>query len=362
VKEGRRACESPDKWGCGRAPTGVVGESHASRVRIPGQAATQGGCFTSGQAAVAGWSRGQLCRALASGALSRVRWGVWIETALLESLDVAGRHAVTVRAEQLVLGPRWYAARRSAAVLCGLPLLGKPPTEAQLLAEQVRGVERSSSRHRQLAVLPDWQRGTVRGVQCTAVPRTAMDVARREAFRNGVVVADAVLGLGVDRASFFAVLARMERWPGVQQARRVAEFADGLSESPLESISRAAIHELDLPAPELQVEVWLGDQFIARVDKLWRAFNTVGEDDGIGKYGEDEDARRLAFKAAKAREERLEDVGLEVARWGWDEAFRPRGVLDARLLRAFERGSRQVLDSRVRFVTTTVADRLRRAA
>jgi hypothetical protein len=189
-----------------------------------------------------------------------------------------------------------------------------------------------------------------------------MDIARHEPYRNAMVVADAVLGLGVDRGWLFRTLAAMERWPGVEQARRVAGFADGLAESPLESISRVAIHELGLPAPELQVEVYLGARLLGRVDTLWRQFNTVGEADGVQKYGEDEATRRARFRQEKVREEWFADVGLEVARWTWDEAWRPRGVLDARLERAFTRGRRQPLDPRVRFVPTTVAERLRRAA
>jgi len=142
----------------------------------------------------------------------------------------------------------------------------------------------------------------------------------------------------------------------------VAAFADGLSETPLESISRVAIHELQLPPPELQVEVYLGGRFLGRVDKLWQQFNTVGEDDGLGKYGDDDASRKKAFGKEKVRQEWLEDIGLEVARWTWAEAWRPRGVLDARLERAFARGSRQQLDPRVRFVPTTVEDRLRVAS
>jgi hypothetical protein len=326
---------------------------------VPATAATQMGCFTTRQALDAGWSRRRLDDAARAALLTNLRRGVWAETAVLEAADDRLRHAMTVQAELLVLGPRWYAAGRSAAVLSELPLIGPPPSRAQLVAEPRCREERSNVRHRQLAVLPAVERRSALGLPCTAVQRTVVDIARREPFRNGVVVADAVLRKGVDRRWLLAVLATMERWPGVERARRVAAFADGLAESPLESISRVAIHELGLPAPELQVEVWLAGRFLGRVDKLWRGFNTVGEDDGVAKYGADPAA---SFKASKVREDWLEDVGLEVARWGWDEAWRPAGVLDRRLERAFARGVRQQLDPRVRFVPTTVEDALRRTA
>jgi hypothetical protein len=89
---------------------------------------------------------------------------------------------------------------------------------------------------------------------------------------------------------------------------------------------------------------------------LWRAYNLVGEPDGRSKYGAVGD-----FYDEKIREEDLEDVGLEVARWPWDVAWNPRGRLDAKLRRGMERGARNMLDPRVRFVPTTVQEALRRA-
>ena len=131
-----------------------------------------------------------------------------------------------------------------------------------------------------------------------------------------------------------------ESWKGER-------FADGRAESPLESVSRVACHELGLPAPEAQVEVWLGDELIARVDFLWRGQLTVGEADGKAKYLRVED-----LWAEKRREDRLRRVGLSVARWEWQEAWRPCGVLDVRLRESFAGASDRRLDPRVRFVST----------
>ena len=232
----------------------------------------------------------------------------------------------------------------------------------QLVAAPTSLGASSRNRHRRLAPLPAEERWEWEGVRLVTPARIVTDIAREECFRNAVVVADAVLRAGVHPSHLDLSLGKMHRWPGVVAARKVLAFADGLSESPLESISRVAIHELGLPAPELQVEIYLGDRLLGRVDKLWREFNTVGEDDGIAKFGEDEDTRRAVFRRLKVRNDGLEDVGLEVASWTWDEAWRPRGVLDQRIQRAFSRGRAQVLDPRVRFVPTTVADRRRREA
>jgi hypothetical protein len=328
---------------------------------IPLAAAEQLGCFSYEQAIAAGWHKAHIATAVRTQRLVRVRAGVYAASDLVAGLDERGRHLLDIQADQLTLGPRWFAARRSAAVVLGLPLIGGVPVRPQLVANRVSEAE-THDRHRRLAVLPPTDRGTVKGVRVVAPARVVADIARAETFRNAVVVADAVLGSGVERAALLACLQRMRRWPGVAGARQVVEFADGLSETPLESISRVAIHQLGLPPPELQVEVWLGRQFLGRVDKLWRKYNTIGEDDGIEKYGDDAASRLVSFRKEKVRTEWLEDVGFEVPRWTWEEAWRPRGVLDARLERAFARGRRQELDPRVRFVPTTVADRLRRAA
>lgn len=178
------------------------------------------------------------------------------------------------------------------------------------------------------------------------------EIAREEDFRNGVVIADAALRRGLPREELEQCLKLMPRWSGVSRARDVVAFADPLSESPLESISRCGCHALDLPAPELQVEVWYGAKLIGRVDKLWRDVNTIGEDDGFAKYGETELERTAAWRAQKRRTEWLEDVGFEVVHWGWEEAWRPAGVLDTRLRRAFARGMSQSIDPLVRLVPT----------
>ena len=110
---------------------------------------------------------------------------------------------------------------------------------------------------------------------------------------------------------------------------RVAAFADGRAENPLETITRLAYRQERLPDPETQVEVWRDGRFIALVDFLFRDQRTVGEADGMGKY----DAPG-ALRAEKRREEDLRRCGLEVVRNTWDEAW--------------ERGGRAELAQRMR--------------
>lgn len=324
-------------------------------LRLAAVASAQGGEFTNAQARAAGWTKAAIEAQVRSGTWHRVARGVYVDRALWDGMDARLRHLCEVRARLLVLGPGWAAARRSAVLAHDLPYLGKQPQQPQLAHDKVRPGTRATSRHERIAGLPasDIRQGV--GLQCTSLARTAVDLGRHESFRSAVVVADAALRRGLDRAVLLACAGRSVRWPGGPQAMRMAQFADGLSESPLESISRVAIADCGLPAPELQVEIWLGQRLLARVDKLWRGWNLVGEDDGRSKYdGAD------GFYAEKLREETLEDVGLEVVRWDWDTAWRPNGRLDAKIRRGMVQGSGKTLDPRVRFVTTTVADALRR--
>jgi hypothetical protein len=315
-----------------------------------------GGPFTWAQVKAAGWTRSAVDRELATGRWLRLHQGVYVDSVRLVAMDERAQHLVRVQGRLLCLRPGWHAARRSAAVTHRLPLLGPLPNAPQLVAAKVRDSDRSSSRHERLAPLPERDTCVVDGLRATSVARTVVDIARLETFEGGLVVADAALRAGLDRELLEEVAHRCAGWPGGPQALRVVEFADGLSESPLESISRARVVTCGLPVPELQVEVWVGDRLLGRVDKLWRDCNLVGEDDGRSKYGNADD-----FYDEKIRQEALEAVGLQVVRWNWNLAFSLQGELEMRIRRGMRRGALNELDPRVRFVPTTVADAARRA-
>ena len=112
-------------------------------------------------------------------------------------------------------------------------------------------------------------------------------------------------------------------WPRVRTARWVIAHASTLSESPLESISRAVFYKHRVPQPLQQV--WINDQI--RVDFLWDAAKLVGEADGEMKYALDPAARRRQDE----REATLRDLGYTVIRWGWDEALIEHEHLAARI-------------------------------
>ena len=126
----------------------------------------------------------------------------------------------------------------------------------------------------------------------------------------------------VEREQLLEGLERARRWPGTPAARRVVAFADGRSESVGESRSRVAIAAAGLPVPMLQWEVRApgsGD-LIGRVDFGWPGLRTVGEFDGLVKYGYGYGKDPVdVLVEEKRREDALRAQGLTVVRWTWGE-------------------------------------------
>lgn len=318
-------------------------------------AAAQGGAFSRRQALAAGCTPEQLRRFLRNGWVSPYR-GVYVRRTLLATADPQRRHVVLAAARVLTSTLNPVANRRTGALVHGLPLLGRPPKVPQLVRSPRHPRDRSETGTLQVAPLPIGDTTTVDGVPVTSLARTACDVARTRPFREGVVVADAVLRRGVSQQALFDVVSRCSTWPGGAAALEVARFADGRADGPLESISRVTYAEQGLPAPETQVEVWspAGD-FLGLVDFLWREQRVVGEADGLGKYDEP-----LALRKEKRREESLRLCGLEVVRHVWDEVWTApaRAVLAQRVRNAFARAARQQLEPGVTFRAPTLAELL----
>lgn len=318
---------------------------------IPKEAASQGGLFHFAQAISGGASRAECSRLVATGVWLRLLHGIYLEAARWDALADDERHLTLCRARLMALGPGWRLARRSAALVHGLPMLGGFPELPQLVRDRTTSTDRASSRHERIATVPIRDGVLVRGAPATSAARTVVDVARGSGFRGGLVVADGALRAGLDPAELREVAQRCAGWPGGANAVRVAQFADGLAESPLESISRAAVRACGLPVPELQVELYLGDRFLGRVDAFWEEANLVGEADGKSKYTSLE-----VYHREKLREQALEALGMQVVRWDWRQAW-AAGPEFAQVIRTgLERGARNRLDPRLRVVRVTVEE------
>ena len=118
----------------------------------------------------------------------------------------------------------------------------------------MKGVSRRGPGYAVVAVsLPAHHRWSCGGIPLTSPARTLVDVARTVTLREAIVVADSLFRqTRLRQDEVRQVLADMQRVAGIDRAVRIAAFADGRAESPLESLARLAFAGQGLH-PEPQV-------------------------------------------------------------------------------------------------------------
>jgi hypothetical protein len=290
----------------------------------------------------AGVSRPRLARLVQAGEVVRIRYGVYATASIVvrAAADPRFGHALQVAAVRAAGTRKAAASHHSAAQMHGLDLLGK--LHEGMVTLTVSSGARTGPYNRagvirHIAELPDVHVTKLYGVPVTTAARTVADIARTTSFREGVVVADSALRERLaSKTEIRRVLASCARWPGISQARDVADFASASAESVLESCARVSFRDQGLPPPELQVHI-IGHtgHFVARVDFLWRQYWTVAETDGLLKY----DGRDDAIAELK-RDRLLREAGYEVIHFTWKELFTEPARVAARIRGAFTRSIR----------------------
>lgn len=196
---------------------------------------------------------------------------------------------------------------RSGATVHGLPTFRLPP-RPELTALMDATLGRHGTSHIYGARLLAHDTTSWFGAAVTTVARTLVDLGRHDR-RDAIMSADAALREGLtDRTAIDGALAAAAGWPGVRQARLVLVLADPRAESPLESLTRLALHDDGFPAPKLQAVI--GGY---RVDMLFVEQALILEIDGLGKYSDAE------WRREKRREIRLRKLGYRVERVTWDD-------------------------------------------
>ncbi len=289
----------------------------------------------------AGVSRAQFAKMVAVGELVRIRYGAYATAGIVAEAaeNPALSHALHVAGARCRIHGG-VASHHSAALMRGFSLLNEPPDGTVTLTVPPgtrTGPYGRAGVIRHTAELPGTQVTTLFGVPVTAPGRTVVDIARTSPFMDGVVVADqAIHNSWTSKADLNHIVTSCTGWPGIGQARRVVEFANGLAESVFESCARVIFHEHGLPPPKLQVKLYgeYGNE-IARVDFFWGAYGVVAESDGLLKYKGGEVA------IAELRRDRLlREAGFEVVHFTWEELFaKPERVI-ARIREAFARALR----------------------
>jgi hypothetical protein len=177
-------------------------------------------------------------------------------------------------------------------------------------------LNRNDGRIRQyVAFLPRTEITRVAGLPVTTPARTVTDCLRHLDAYDAVPIADAALRAGLTTVEEVRrILGRQSGWPFAGVAALALPLLEGRRESPLESRSAVVMHRHRLPAPRCQATILdAAGRFVARTDFAWLELGVVGEADGRGKYAEQPPVE--AFEAEKARQARLEELGLVVVRW-----------------------------------------------
>ncbi len=268
-----------------------------------------------------------------------MRPGVYLEPDDPRLSDPVEKHAVLTRTTVSKIAPDSVVSHVSAAVLHGLPLWQVALGRVHVTRSRRTGGRISALLHVHASMLADEEVDSIDGVVVTSVARTIVDLACTESFERALVPADAALHRHMTSPELLQEqLGRCANRSGIAGARRLVEFADAGSMSPGETRSRLAISRAGLPPPVLQHPV-AGTTSI--VDFWWPGFRTVGEFDGMVKYGvpeaEGADVRDVVV-AEKLREDRIRAMGMSVVRWVWDELPPHFAPVAARIRAAFDVG------------------------
>ncbi|WP_051423443.1 hypothetical protein [Arthrobacter sp. MA-N2] len=291
-----------------------------------------------------------LSRRYAKGELVRVRRGVYLAKQYWLSLTPWERYARTTEAVALEL-PTAAFCYETAAHVWGLKLLGVPshvhlavksPSHAgagkatTTAAMQARSGNTGLEDVRGYGIFRHCYAGSPvhhRGLNVTPLLQTAVDVMARSSFAKAVILADHLVnplhfkGISTVKADLHGAAKGLHSSSRQQQVARVIDFADAQSGSPGESLSRAQMHLLGFPGPELQLGFQDSDGFVGRADFFWRELRIIGEFDGGAKYLQDENLHGLSARevvlAEKKREDRLRALGFTVVRWDWPIAKDP---------------------------------------
>jgi hypothetical protein len=277
-------------------------------------------------------------RRVANGTAIQVKRGAFCSKDDWDGLYPSERHLLIVYAVA-DSHPTAIFTGMSAAALYGLPMLGSWPIRAQLALPAMTGGRSSTvaevSSH---PILP----GDVidfAPLKIAAPIRAMTDLASTTPFAFAVQIVDRALRTGLVAEQSLREF-RPTRTRGSRSIERAFAFATGLADSPGESMSRALIHELGFPEPQLQTIHNRGGGGFYRTDFEWPEYRVIGEYDGVGKYLKSDQLGSKtpgeAVYAEKRREDELRRTsGSTVARWGTPELRAPailrRILLDAGL-------------------------------
>ena len=271
-----------------------------------------------------------LSRAAARGELTRIKRGAYMDASAWAAARPEEKHLARVIAFSRS-HPGAVFSHHSAAVLLGLPLVGGIPSRVQVIAQRAAGGRSEPGLQRRcIGFFEDEVQAAIcdfaDDILCTTPARTVMDLATVQEFRFAVAPLDHVLRSGTASALELAEhVDRRGKFRGEHRIRRVLAFGDARAQFPGESVSRAVIHELGFPLPDLQVKHPAPGGGFVFTDFEWPSHRVIGEFDGRSKYLKEEylDGRSPGETVhdEKIREDSLREADNTVRRWGWNDAL-----------------------------------------
>lgn len=274
----------------------------------------------------------------------RIMRGVYLPTEAWRAADDDAHYLMRIQAAVLTRRSQPVLSHQSAARVWGLPIVGRWPAAVHFLLPDVAKRKTRAAVVWHYANLRDDEVVELGGFLVTSRLRTMVDLARTIPFPDAVAILDAGLrhpfllpdgrrDTSIAKQELQEAVARLGPVRGCRAARVAADFADGLSGSTGESVSRANIHLGGMPAPLLQVSYPIPGGGEDQVDFTWEARHHIrrmpllGEFDGKIKYTRDEYLVGRTIEDVvwieKVREDRLRAPNRGMARWLWAVAVSP---------------------------------------
>ena len=275
----------------------------------------------------------ELARRCRSGALVRVRQGVYVDGGVWRALKPWDQYRVRVSAAAETFVAPTIFARHSAASVWRIPTIGlRQPIHALTLQNDGGRSRAGVLRHYTASAGLEYVERN--GLLVTGRVRTALDLAAFTPFVEAVVPLDHVLKPDVEQRLPALTKEQLLAGPkgnytaaAARRIRTAVEFADPLSGSAGESYSRALMWVAGFQAPELQHEVRDELGLVGYTDCYWDGVRVAGEFDGVEKYVKPEYLKgRTSAQAVvdeKERENRIRALGNGVVRWVWSDLMEP---------------------------------------
>lgn len=246
------------------------------------------GVFSRSDALDRGETDTSLRQARRSGALVRLRRGMYVASDRYDACDDSGKHLLHARAALAAQDGAVALTGASAAALHGFALYQEDLSVTHLMRLDGGASRRAAqaSHHRMRPKVTEDEIGIFDGIAAVTPARAVWEVASTSSLESGVVTADSALRLDPGLSASLAELQeRFSYVPGSRTARLAIRLADGRSESPGESVTRVQFYRYDIPMPTLQYSVYdRSGRLVGDSDFYWEDSRHLGEFDGFVKY------------------------------------------------------------------------------